>query len=183
MIDIKIDFDDASIKALASGLSLHALERATKRAVRKTALWTRTHLLRELKDGGIRRKMIVHRVRIYDKQWREGSDGGPAVKIWFGISALNADELGKPIKTARGYRVKSWHFEAAFMPSKNSRYNGKLYQRTSKARLPIKRAKVEVDLMANTAFSRITGLIPGRLQTLMQQELNYELHKLAGRAR
>ena len=183
MIDIKIDFDQASLKALASGLTIHALERATKRAVRKAALWTRTHLLRELKDGGIRRKMIVHRVRIYDKQWRGGGSGGPAVKIWFGISALNADELGKPVKTARGYRVKGWHFEAAFMPSKNSRYNGKLYQRTSKARLPIRRAKVEVDQMANASFAKITGLIPDRLQTLMQQELNYELHKLAGRAR
>lgn len=178
MIDVKVDFDARQLKALSRGLSVSVLERATKRAVRKTALWVRTHLLRYLRDDGIKRKIIVHRVKIYDKEWRHGGGGGPAVKVWFGVNAVNADELGRPIKTGSGYRVKSWHFESAFVPTRNPRFKGKLYRRTTSRRLPIQRAKVEVDEMANDAFAMIVGQIPGRLHELMRQELNYEVSKL-----
>lgn len=183
MLDVKLDFDTGPLAALTRGLSTTLLERATKRAVRKTALWVRTHLARDLGDYGIRRKIIIHRIRLYDKAWRSGGGSGPAVKVWFGVDALNADVLGKPVRSGRGYRVKSWRFESAFVPNKNPRFAGKLYQRTTRDRLPIQRAKVEIDHMAGDSFARITELIPDRLHELMRQELNYELHKLAGRAR
>ena len=178
MLAVKVDFDDRALKSFSAGLSVSALERAAKRAVRKTALWVRTQLLRYLRDDGIRRKIIVHRVKLYDKAWRTGGGSGPAVKVWFGVNAVNADELGRPVKTASGYRVRSWQFDAAFMPGINPRYRGKLYQRTTRHRLPIQRAKVEVDEMANDAFALIVHQIPGRLRELMAQELRYEVEKV-----
>ncbi|MCG9026717.1 hypothetical protein LH462_11140 [Laribacter hongkongensis] len=183
MISVKLDLDSGSLAALSRGLSVALLGRAAKRAVRKTALWVRTQMLRRMGDDGIRRKLIVHRVRLYDKSWREDGGGGLAVKVWFGVDAINADTLGKPVRSGKGYRVKSWRFESAFVPTRNPRYAGKLYQRTTASRLPIQRAKVEIDEMANDAFALITDRIPGRLHELMLQELNYEWHKLAGRAR
>ncbi|MCG9083942.1 hypothetical protein [Laribacter hongkongensis] len=183
MIAVKLDLESGSLAALSRGLSATLLERAAKRAVRKTALWVRTQLLRSLRDEGIRRKVIVHRVRLYDKAWRGGGGAGPAVKVWFGVDAIHADTLGKPVRSGSGYRVKSWRFESAFVPTKNPRFAGRLYQRTTASRLPIQRARVEIDEMANDAFALIAGRIPARLNELMRQELNYEFHKLAGRAR
>lgn len=183
MIDVKIDFDDAAFGQLSRNLTPAALLAATRRAVRKTALWVRTHLLRQLRDPDIKRKIIVHRVRLYDKNWRAGGGGGPGVKVWFGVNAINADTLGKPKATGDGYMVKSFYFEQAFMPIRNAQLKNKLYQRTTRNRLPIQRAKVEIDHMANDAFAMIVDQIPGRLQELMRQELNYEVEKMLGRAR
>lgn len=180
MINVKIDFDDQALIPLTRGLSGSALAKATKRAVRKTALWVRTHLLRKLKDEGMRRKCIVHRVRIYDKAWRAGGGGGFATKVWFGINSIPADTLGKPVKTKTGYRVKSWRFDNAFVPTKNARMAGKLYVRTTARRMPVQRAQVQIDADANAAFSEIAGQVPARFQALMIQELRYELLKLAG---
>ena len=181
MIDVKIDFDDALYRDFARFLSTNALQSATRRAVRKTALWVRTQLLRLMKDPDIKRKIIVHRVRLYDKSWRGGGAAGPAVKVWFGVDAINADTLGQPKQAGRGYTVKRFYFEGAFVPSKNPRLAGKLYQRTTAKRLPIMRAKAEIDHMANDAFAQISGKIPSRLRELIRQELNFEIHKKAAR--
>ena len=180
MIDVKIDFDDKDMAALSRGLSGNALGKATKRAVRKTALWVRTHLLRRLKDEGVRRKCIVHRVRVYDKAWREGGGGGFATKVWFGINSIPADTLGKPVKTKTGYRVKSWRFDNAFVPTKNARMAGKLYVRTTARRMPVQRAQVQISAEASAAFAEISSQVPARFRALMLQELRYELLKLTG---
>lgn len=179
MNPVKIDFDDKEFFEFSEVLTPSAIERAMKRAVRKTAKWVRTHLLREVKDIGIKRKIIVHRVRLYNKNWREGIAGGKAAKVWFGVDPLEADRIAKPIKMSKGYRVKKWKFPTAFMP-KSGRYAGKLYQRTTKKRLPIMRSKVEIDDAANKAMEKIEPLIPARMRQLVIQELRYEMHKEQG---
>ncbi|WP_315383318.1 hypothetical protein [Microvirgula aerodenitrificans] len=183
MIDVKIDFDDAAFGLLSRRLTPAALLAATRRAVRKTALWVRTHLLRRLRDHDIRRKVIIHRIRLYNKNWRNGEGGGPAVKVWFGIDAINADTLAKPRKDAGGYWVKDFYFPGAFVPTINPKFKGKLYSRTTRERLPFQREKIEIEAAANDAFNQIVDQIPGRLQELMRQELNYEVEKMLGRAR
>ncbi|WP_294348478.1 hypothetical protein [Prosthecochloris sp.] len=180
MNPVKIDFDDEEFFEFSEVLTPSAIERALKRAVRKTSMWVRTHLLREVKDIGVKRKVIVHRVRLYNKAWRESGDGGKAVKVWFGIDPLKADKIARPIRMSKGYRVKKWKFPTAFMPSKNSKYSGKLYQRTTKKRLPIMRSKVEIDEAANKAMEKIEPLIPARMRELAIRELRYEMHKEQG---
>lgn len=180
MIAVKIDFDDSDFREFSELLNPYAIEAAIKRANRKTALWVRTHLLRKLGDSDIRRKVIVHRVRLYNKGWRGGTDGGSAVKVWFGIDPVQADRIAKPVKMAKGYRVKQWELPTAFIP-KTGRSAGKLMERTTKSRLPIRRSQVEIDDQANAAFGEIAPLVPERMRVFAMQELNFELLKFQGK--
>ena len=179
MIAVKLDFDDKEFFSFTEKLAPFAIQSAINRAVRKTALWSRTHLLRRIKDEGILRRIIVHRVQLYNKNWRAGIEGGKAVKVWFGINPISADRISRPVKTAKGYRVKKWEFQQAFVP-KAGRLAGKLYERTTKNRLPIRRSKVEIDEAGNAAFREVEGLIPARMQELALQELRFEVHKALG---
>ncbi|NTU68931.1 MAG: hypothetical protein HGB02_08640 [Chlorobiaceae bacterium] len=179
MIAVKIDFDSADFYRFTEKLGPSSIEAAIKRANRKAALRVRTHLLRAIKDEGIRRKVIVHRVRLYDKSWRAGGGGGKAIKVWFGIDAVNADTIAKPIKMSKGYRVRQWAFPTAFIP-KRGRYAGKLMERTTKSRLPIRRSQIEIDEAANKAFNEIATRVPGWMRELALQELRYEVFKVTG---
>jgi hypothetical protein len=179
MIDVKIDFDAHEFYRFTEMIGSIQIQNAMNRAVRKAALWVRTHLLRRIKDEGIRRKIIASRVRIYNKDWRAGVDGGKAVKVWFGIDPVFADRIGKPVKTPEGYRIGARQFPGAFIP-KNGRYAGKMYQRTTSKRMPIMRSRVEIDEQANRAFDEISAMVPARLNQLVLQELRYEVFKATG---
>jgi len=178
MISVGIDFDDKEFIEFTDKLSPGKVGRAMHRTVRETSKWLRTHLLRLVKDEGIKRKAIVHRVQIYNKSWRDGSEKGKAVKVWFGIDPVPADTVGKPVKTSKGYRVKKWKFPGAFMPTKKEGMVGKLYQRTTKQRLPIQRSKIEIDEYAESALKKLEGQIPGRMRELAIRELKAEIRRL-----
>lgn len=178
MIAVKIDFDDAEFIRFTETLTPAAIERAMKRATKKAAQWSRTHIGRRVKDQiDLPRKIIVSRVRVYDKGWRNGGGGGPAVKVWFGIDPVKADRVAKPVKTSKGYRVKQWDFPGGFMPPSKP---GKLFQRTTSKRLPIQRSKVEINVQGLAAFKEIEAQVPDRLRALAIQELRYEMHKEQG---
>lgn len=177
MIAVKLDFDDSQFEKFTRKLSPAEIQTAINRAVRKTALWVRTHLLRRVKDEGILRRVIAYRVQLYNKAFRQGIEGGKAVKVWFGIDPINADRIAKPVKTSKGYRVKKWEFPGAFMPSSRG---GKLYERTTKNRLPIRRSKVEIDDPANAAFDEIAALVPAKMQEIALQELRFQVFKVLG---
>lgn len=179
MIAVKLDFDDSEFVGFTEKLGPAAIQSAINRAVRKSALWTRTHLLRRVKDEGILRRIIAYRVQLYNKNWRAGIEGGKAVKVWFGIDPISADRISRPTKLAKGYRVKKWEFSTAFVPQKG-RFANKLFERTSKSRFPIRRSKVEIDEAANAAFNEVEALIPARMRELALQELRYEVHKALG---
>lgn len=178
MIAVKLDFDDADLVKFLEAMGPAQIQVAINRAVRKTAQWVRTHLLRKVKDEtGIARKVIAYRAQLYNKAWRSGGDGGKAVKVWFGVDPIKADKIDTPIKTAKGYRVKKWDFEGGFMPPTRK---GRLFQRVGKERLPIRRATVEIDEQGTAAFNEIAELIPARMRELAVQELRYEMHKAMG---
>jgi hypothetical protein len=179
MIAVKIDFDEDAFREFSEVLTPLQIQKAINRTTRKTSLWVRTHLLRALGDYDIRRKIVVHRVKVYNKGWRTGADGGTAVKVWFGIDAVEADRIAKPVRMTKGYRVKQWEFPTAFM-TKSGRYKGKLYERTTANRLPIIRSKVEIDVPATDAFDVISGKVPDRMRTIALQELSFELKKATG---
>lgn len=181
MIAVKLDFDSSEFVRFTEQLGPAAIQSAINRAVRKSALWTRTQLLRRVKDEGIMRRIIAYRVQLYNKNWRSGIEGGKAVKIWFGIDPISADRIARPTKLSKGYRVKKWEFKSAFVPQKG-RFAGKLFERSGKSRFPIRRSKVEIDEAGNRAFNEVEGLIPARMQELALQELRYEVHKAMGTA-
>lgn len=180
MIAVKIDFDGEAFYRFTEELGPAAIEAAIKRANRKTALWVRTHLLRAIKDEGIRRKIIVYRVRLYDKNWRAGGGGGKAIKVWFGVDPVQADRIAKPVKMEKGYRVQRWEFPKAFIPKKG-RSAGKLMERDTKNRTPIRRSLVEIDDAANAAFDEISNQVPEKMTQFALQELRYEVYKATGK--
>lgn len=180
MIAVKLDFDDADLVKFLEAMGPAQIQAAINRAVRKTALWVRTHLLRRVKDDvGIARKIIAYRAQLYNKAWRSGVEGGKAVKVWFGVDPLKADKIATPKKTAKGYRVQKWEFAPSFVPQAG-RFAGKLFERVGKERFPIRRSTVEIDEQGTAAFKEIEGLIPARMREIAIQELRYEMHKAMG---
>jgi hypothetical protein len=135
------------------------------------------------------RKVIAYRLKQYNKAWRMGMDGGTAVKVWFGIDPLKADKIDKPTyntKTSdigptkpKGYKVRQWEFENAFIP-KQGRYAGKLMERTTKNRLPIRRSTVTIDEQGEKAFLAIAEQIPARMEYEAKRELRHQVFKTLG---
>ncbi|MDR0672515.1 MAG: phage tail protein [Zoogloeaceae bacterium] len=175
----KVDFDDRQWQAFSESLKPERLQIAARRAVRKTSAWVKTHIAREVKDRTkIPKKLIASRVKVYDKNWRDGGGGGYALKVWFGIDPVFADRIAPARQTKTGVSVGKYRFPGAFIPTKSPRYMGKVYYRTTDNRLPIMRARVEIEGEARPAFEKIKQGIEARLMELMRQELNYELSKV-----
>lgn len=178
MIAVTLDFDDLDLRQLARAISPARLRAAIGRAVRKTALWVRTHLLRALKDHGIKRKLVVHRVRLYNKNWRDfehqaQGNIGKAVKVWFGTDTVLADQVGRLRREYKGYSVNDYYFPTAFSPASRP---GKLYQRTTSKRLPIMRSKITISHQAEVALQQLEDQVPGKLRAFVLHEMQYALH-------
>ena len=179
MIAVKLDFDSKEFIKFTYELDPAAIQRAIGRAVRKTAAWVRTHLTRNVKNEmDLPRKIIAYRVQQYSKAFRQGIEGGKAVKVWFGIDPLKADRIDTPKKMSKGYRVKKWEFKQGFMPPSRA---GKLYERTTKNRLPIKRATVEINEAGNKAFAEIANQVPAKMEQMALAELRYEVFRATGK--
>ncbi|MDR2164586.1 MAG: phage tail protein [Zoogloeaceae bacterium] len=180
---LRIDLEDAEFKRMIAHLSAPALTKATRRATRKTAAWVRTHLARKAANQAqIPRRIIATRIRLYNQNWRSGG-GGTAVKVWFGLNPVFADTIGKATQGAGGVKVGSFYFPSAFIPGKNPRFAGKVYQRSTAHRLPIMRSRVEMEGDGRAAYDAIRKSIEPRFVEIMRQEINYELLKAAGNAR
>lgn len=183
MIEVRADFDAAELQPLARLLDEGRILTASRRASRKVAGWVRTQMARALgNEAKLPKRILSARGKVYDKGWRTGVSKGAAFKVWFGLDPIFADRIGAPQKLARGYRVGRHTFKTAFMP-KRGRYADKLYLRTTEARLPIMRARVEIDAAGKRIFDRLATDIEGRFMELLQHELRYEVLKMEGRAR
>ncbi len=178
MIDVKFVFEDVAFAQLANT----SLLAASKRAIRGAGEWYRTQLVRRMGQSGLPRKLLVARVRLHNHNWRTSAAGPPAVKVWFGINPVIADRLGKPRPETKGYSAAGYYFPTGFVPHRSQRYAGKLYHRTTSARLPITRGKVEIAPAATAAWDDLQQQLPARFETLLRRELNYEMHKKFGTA-
>lgn len=183
MIDVRVEFSDEQFGRMARLLDDARIQMAARRASRKTAGWVRTQMARAMGNAlQLPKRILAARGKFYDKGWRSGGGSGMAFKVWFGLNHVFADRVGEPRKLARGYAVKGRKFETAFIP-KRGRYAGKLYHRTTDARLPIMRARIEIEDEGRKVFEALKPKILGRFTELLKQELNYEILKMEGRAR
>ncbi len=180
MIAVRLDFDDAEFMKFTRKLGPADIQRAMERAVRYTAAWVRSQTAKSVRgEMDLPRKVIAYRLKQYNKAWRLGMDGGRAVKVWFGIDPLKADKIDTPKKAARGYRVRKWEFQQSFVP-KQGRYAGKLMERTTKNRLPLRRSTVTIDEQGEKAFLAISEQIPAKMQEIALKELRYQVFKVLG---
>lgn len=181
MMNVRVDFDAAGFASIAALLHPSSVERAARRASKKTAGWVRIQIARQVGSAlKLPRRILATRGKFYDKGWREGHEGGMAFKVWFGLDPLMAERIGAPQRMVKGYRVKQHKFATAFIP-KRGRYKDKLMHRTTSARMPIMRARVEIDQAGTRAFNALAPRIQARYMELLKHEMEYEVMKMQGR--
>ncbi|WP_375592184.1 phage tail protein [Chitiniphilus eburneus] len=200
---LHLQLDPATAKAFDSFtvLAPKALEQASRRAINKTLTWLRTHIARAVgREERIAISAIRERLKVYPVSGKNGRKG----KVWFGINPLAASRIGRPRQGAAGVSVAGRRFQGAFYQTvyggspdiwirKRSRhYDADRYFVTRqddrqiddplRHRFPLAKAKVDLQSVRQH-FEHWAKEAEHRLKQLLQQEVNYELHKLAGRAR
>lgn len=180
--DITVDALDISanaetlIETLIDGRSDAPVNRAVNRAIRKTGQWLRRQVTRlaaiELKVS--QRTFDKARVRFWlDRKNLEGT-------LWVGTNPFPAHRLGtvRWNRRMKGARAGRRSFPGTFAP----RQDGPVFRRTGKARLPIEVVSLDIDEQLQEQFKRLEARGLRRYRAILEQELTYELHRLAGNA-
>ncbi|OYW89270.1 MAG: hypothetical protein B7Z23_12095 [Pseudomonadales bacterium 32-61-5] len=171
MIDMQVTLSQSDLDRMVRSLGLlpEALQRAARRAVRKTAKWTETTAARAMSaDLKVQQKIIRARLRTYAR------GTGLEQKVWLGLNALAANRLGVPRRKGSGTQVGRHFLDGAF-PIK--RFGNGVYRRTGADRFPLELAKVEIDKAGERALRAAATHAEARLLELLRQEMNYELSK------
>lgn len=170
--------------------------RAVNRAVRKTAAWLRTHAMRELaqelniKQAPLKRRFVV------------GSDpkSPGKAKIWVGLLAIAAHDLGKAKQNASGVSVAGRQFDGAFYrpvygsepqsyirASRNRvmqhdvvRENRRRDYRSLrdpklKGRFPLQVVGIAIQQPAEIILQRYEGRVNQRYREILDRELRYAI--------
>ena len=197
---IEIDVDRAL--AILRELSPSSMQAAWRRTLRKTSVWIKGQTAKAVsKETKIPQKFLRKRVYFFLKSYDTG-------KVWLGLNAVDAKELGNPRQTRAGVTTGRHQFKSAWIY--NSKWAGKhktvrirhrdgtienrsyttsdlnsglVMRRTGKARLPYERVKYDWADAGEAAFRNIAVLAEQRLLTILEQEVNYEIQKAIGNAK
>lgn len=179
-------------------LAPKAMAAAQRRAINKTLRWLRGQIAREV---GRQERIAIAAVRQRLKAFPMGSSGQG--KLWFGIRPIEASRAGRPRQTRTGVsvagrryqgafyrqvyggkpdiwiRTASKHFDAADYPESEvsgggGRRSGWVSENDS--RFPLAKAKISLDDV-RPHFETWTTRAHERLKVVLEQELNFELHK------
>jgi len=171
---LKVEIDIKSVSALLDALPPSAFQNAWRRALRKTVVWIKSQVAREIsKATGISQKVLRQRLYFFLRS----RDAG---KVWLGLNAIEASRLGAPRQTRTGITAGRFRFPGAWT-MKNRDPQGTVYQRTGNARLPYEVVKVDWSGPGEAAFRRAAEKAQARLLEILRQEVNYELQKAMAR--
>jgi hypothetical protein len=179
MVDVtlKLDEQDFADMVRTLGLTEQRLYAAGYRAVRKTVMWVKTHLARTLsKELQIVQKLVRQRLRVY-MQDRRAMQG----KVWMGMYKIRASRLGRARQTRAGVSVGRHRFPGSFEATMPSGHTD-VFKRRGKSRLKIDIQQLDISEQARQAIAEINAKADERLMIIMEQEINYEIHRMAGRA-
>ncbi|MFT2186358.1 hypothetical protein [Pseudomonas putida] len=197
---ITLQADPQTVKGFEGFAKLvpKAINAAQRRAINKTLRWLRGQVAREV---GRQERIAISAVRQRLKAYPVGSNGQG--KLWFGIRPIEASRAGRPrqirsgvsvagrryqgafFKQVYGGRPDIWirtaskHFDAADYP--DSEVSGGGGRRTgwiseNDSRFPLAKAKISLEDV-RPHFEAWTKRAHQRLLVVMEQELNFELHK------
>lgn len=179
-----------------------AVDAAQRRAINKTLRWLRTHVARAV---GQQERIAIAAVRKRLLSYPVGSNGQG--RLWFGINPIEASRAGRPRQTRSGVSVAGRRYQGAFYrqvygsrpdiwirtASKHFRASDYPDSEVSKAggassgwisendsRFPLAKAKISLEAV-RPHFASWTNKAHERLLVVMEQELNFELHKLTRR--
>ncbi|OJH30333.1 Prophage minor tail protein Z (GPZ) [Wolbachia endosymbiont of Armadillidium vulgare] len=160
---INVEVSDSIEKVMQSiDAERKKVEKATERALNKTALWLKAKAAKEIsEEKKIKLTVMRKRLRIF-----KARTSRLEVLIRANLYDIRASTIGKIQKTRRGSKVGKHEFIggfAAVMPKGNSG----IFKREGRAALPIKEVKLPLEPEA----SRIILLIM-RLRKYLQNFLN-----------
>lgn len=197
---ITLQADPQTVKGFEDFAKLvpKAINAAQRRAINKTLRWLRGQVAREV---GRQERIAISAVRQRLKAYPVGSNGQG--KLWFGIRPIEASRAGRPrqirsgvsvagrryqgafFKQVYGGRPDIWirtaskHFDADDYPDSEvsgggGRRSGWISENDS--RFPLAKAKISLEDV-RPHFEAWTKRAHQRLLVVMEQELNFELHK------
>ncbi|PWY44418.1 hypothetical protein [Pseudomonas sp. RW405] len=179
-----------------------AINAAQRRAINKTLRWLRTHVARSV---GRQERIAIAAVRNRLLAYPMSSNGQG--KLWFGLNPIEASRAGRARQTRTGVSVAGRKYQGAFF---RQVYGSKpdIWIRTASkhfrtddypdsevsgrggassgwiaengSRFPLAKAKISLEEV-RPHFESWTNKAHQRLLEVMEQELNFELHKLSRR--
>ncbi|AIC18593.1 hypothetical protein EY04_06715 [Pseudomonas chlororaphis] len=185
-----------------AGLVPKAVSAAQRRAINKTLRWLRTHVARSV---GQQERIAIAAVRQRLRAYTVGSNGQG--RLWFGLNPIEASRAGRARQTRAGVSVAGRRYQGAFYrqvyggtpdiwirtASKHFRASDYPESEVSKAggassgwiaendsRFPLAKAKISLEEV-RPHFESWTNKAHQRLLVVMEQELNFEMHKLLRR--
>ena len=189
----RIDVDGVDFAALSKrlGLTDQAARRAYRRAADKTLTWLKRQVARDVNGTmGIPMKVLRKRLKAYRTSQRS-----MRAKLWLGLNAIDAGEIGKGRQQRAGVRVGKFFFRGAF---KARIYGGgeKIWIRRdskwfdpdlypSKVRpgnrgtppgFPVVKVRVKLD-EAENRFVYWSARMEAYLNTLLMKELDLEVRR------
>lgn len=145
------------------------LDLAAARALRKTALWLRTHSTREIsRELRITQSPLRHRYQIHSRSTvRE-------VKLWVGLQPIGVHYLGTPKQTPTGVAVGHRQYDDAFISPMRSTQR-LVFRRKGRERLPIEKVTEDWEGPAIGALERWEKRAQIRFFELFEQEARHVL--------
>jgi len=199
-IHINLSGAAASIFDQLAMLGAKAMIAAERRAINKTLNWLKTHTARTISaEERIALKAVRQRLRVYPIK-----GGCTKGKMWLGLNPIEASRIGRVSPGKSGVSVAGRRYAGAFykevyqgqkdiwIRKASQHYDPALYfpqksrggwiEDELKHRFPVVKAKVEIEA-ARKHFDRWLKDAEARLLVVLQQEVNYEIQKVVGRAR
>ena len=176
-IALKVELDIRPALAMASVLSESAVRAAWRRALKKTGQWVKTYVAKGVsREVKIPQKVLRARLYFFLRSMMEG-------KVWLGTNPIEAHRIGTPRQTRRGVTVGRLQFDGAWIyrSRHSSSKEGKVYRRVGAARAPFEMVRYEWDAVGERVFREVAGRAEARMMQILEQELNYEIHKLRDR--
>ncbi|MFJ4111463.1 hypothetical protein [Pseudomonas sp. NPDC089758] len=177
-----------------------AIKAAQRRAVNKTLRWLRTHVARSV---GRQERIAIAAVRQRLLAYPVSSSGQG--KLWFGLNPIEASRAGRVRETRTGVSVAGRKYQGAFfrqvygskpdiwMRTASKHFSANDYPDSevsgrgsassgwiaeNNSRFPLAKAKISLEDV-RSHFESWTNKAHQRLLVVMEQELNFELHKLS----
>ncbi|MBS9529971.1 phage tail protein [Wolbachia endosymbiont of Rhagoletis cerasi] len=169
-MSINIEVTDNINKVIESiNAERKKVEKATERALNKTALWLKTQAAKEIsEEKKIKLSLIRKRLRIF-----KAKTSRLDVLIRANLYDIRASTIGKTQKTRRGSKVGKHQFIggfAAVMPKGNSG----MFKREGRTALPIKEVKLPLEPEASKVIRDLVNYEVERMfGKFFERELNY----------
>ncbi|EOD9110310.1 hypothetical protein [Vibrio parahaemolyticus] len=194
---LTLNFDDATADLTADLNDVaDKVAKAVNRAVKKTARWLRTHSMRDLsKELNIKQAPLKNRFIVATDPKKPGE-----AKIWIGLLAIAAHDIGRATQNQSGVRVGKHQFDGSFYRAvygseekvyirarrnrimqhdvvrENRRRNYRpLSNPKLKGRFPVQVVGIDIQEPADRVIQRYEARVNQRYREILEHELKFAI--------